>query len=105
MLFLALHLHQSNPSIPHSISFACSDSGSGLLDAHLAQLGLGTTGNLLGAQGNELLLELIELLLEILLVLAPKLLGSDLAGRLPNSTVSTSPSIQVYARSRIYHCE
>ena len=89
LLFLATS--QSNPSIPHSASFACSNSGSGLLDAHLAQLRLGTTGNLLSAQGNELLLELIELLLEILLVLAPKLLGSDLAGRLPNPPSALPP--------------
>ena len=58
------------------------DAGDRLADVvDLAQLRLGTTGNLLGAQGNELLLQLIELLLEIILVLAPKLLGSDLAGR------------------------
>lgn len=72
----------------------------GLLDAHLAQLRLGTTGDLLGAQSHELLLELIELLLEILLVLAPKLLGSDLAGRLSNPPVSISSSFQMYAGGR-----
>jgi hypothetical protein len=89
MLFLPLS--RSNPSLPHSASFACSNSGSGLVYAHLAQLRLGTTGNLLGAQGNELLLQLIELLLEIILVLAPKLLGSDLAGRLPNPPSALPP--------------
>ena len=75
-------------SIRHSTS---CDSGSGLLHAHLAQLGLGTTGNLLGAQGHELLLEIIELLLEVLLVLAPELLASDLAGRLPNPPSALPP--------------
>jgi hypothetical protein len=89
MLFLLSP--KSNPSLPLSASFAYSISGSGLLDAHLAQLRLGTTGNLLGAQGNELLLQLIELLLEIILVLAPKLLGSDLAGRLPNPPSALPP--------------
>lgn len=106
MLFLSSP--PSNPSIPLSASFACSDSGSGLLDAHLAQLRLGTTGNLLGAQGNELLLELIELLLEILLVLAPKLLGSDLAGRLftkkPPVSISSSFSRCTQAVG-VYHFE
>jgi hypothetical protein len=89
MLFLLIL--QANPSLPLSASFACSNSGSGLVYAHLAQLRLGTTGNLLGAQGNELLLQLIELLLEIILVLAPKLLGSDLAGRLPNPPSALPP--------------
>lgn len=74
-------------------------------NVHLAQLGLGTTGNLLGAQGHELLLEIIKLLLEVLLVLAPELLASDLAGRLLNPPVSTSSHIQNCARGRIYHCE
>lgn len=78
---------------------------SGLSNVHLAQLGLGTTGNLLGAQGHELLLKLIELLLEVLLVLAPELLASDLAGRLLNPPVSTSSHIQNCARGRIYHFE
>ena len=78
---------------------------SGLSNVHLAQLGLGTTGNLLGAQGHELLLEIIKLLLEVLLVLAPELLASDLAGRLLNPPVSTSSHIQNCARGRIYHCE
>lgn len=76
-----------------------------MANVHLAQLGLGTTGDLLGAQGHELLLEIIKLLLEVLLVLAPELLASDLAGRLLNSPVSTSSYIQNYARGRIYHCE
>lgn len=90
MLFLLFF--QANPPLPHSASFACSISGSGLLlYAHLAELRLGTTGNLLSAQGNELLLQLIELLLEIILVLAPKLLGSDLAGRLPNPPSALPP--------------
>ena len=89
MLFLPFI--QANPSLPHSASFACSISGSGLLYAHLAELRLGATGNLLSAQGNELLLQLIELLLEIILVLAPKLLGSDLAGRLSNPPSALPP--------------
>ena len=41
-----------------------------------------TTGDLLCSQLHELLLQLVELLLQILLVLAPKLGGLDLAGRL-----------------------
>ena len=79
-------------SIPlHFQSRIYLQAESGLSNVHLAQLGLGTTGNLLGAQGNELLLQLIELLLEIILVLAPKLLGSDLAGRLPNPPSALPP--------------
>lgn len=90
-----------------------SGSGPGFVNwrkknAHLAQLRLGTTGNLLGAQSHELLLELIELLLEILLVLAPKLLGSDLAGRLftkkPPVSISSSFSRCTQAVG-VYHCE
>lgn len=49
---------------------------------HLAELGLGTTSDLLGAQLHELLLQLIQLLLEVLFVLAPKLGSLDLARRL-----------------------
>jgi hypothetical protein len=92
-------------SILHFQSRILFQAGSGSLDVHLAQLGLGTTGDLLGAQGHELLLEIIKLLLEVLLVLAPELLASDLAGRLSNPPVSTSSCIQNYARGRIYHCE
>jgi hypothetical protein len=65
-----------------------------LSNVHLAQLRLGTTGDLLGAQGHELLLEIIKLLLEVLLVLAPELLASDLAGRLLNPPVSISSHVQ-----------
>ena len=93
------------PSILHLQSRNSFQAGSGLLHVHLAQLGLGTTGDLLGAQGHELLLEIIKLLLEVLLVLAPELLASDLAGRLLNPPVSTSSHIQNCARGRIYHCE
>jgi hypothetical protein len=104
-----LHIVPSKPqsSIPLHLQsrILFLHAGSGLLDVHLAQLGLGTTGDLLGAQGHELLLEIIKLLLEVLLVLAPELLASDLAGRLSNPPVSTSSSIRNCARGRIYHCE
>lgn len=100
---------------PPSSSFFKDISGSepGVVNwrkknAHLAQLRLGTTGNLLGAQSHELLLELIELLLEILLVLAPKLLGSDLAGRLftKKPPVSISSSFSRCAQTvGVYHFE
>lgn len=96
---------RSRSSILHLQSRNSLQAESGLSNVHLAQLRLGTTGDLLGAQGHELLLEIIKLLLEVLLVLAPELLASDLAGRLLNPPVSTSPHVQNYARGRIYHCE
>ena len=51
-------------------------------NAHLGELGSGSTSDLLGAELAELSLQLAELLLEILLVLGPEGTSLDFSGRL-----------------------